>query len=255
MVWMDTHCHLDAPEFDQDRSEILNQMQIHQIEALVLPAVYFAAWPAIVKLNQQQPRCYASFGFHPIYLAQHQPQQLKELTTWLLEHRAVAVGECGLDFYLPELEVQAQEEWFIAQIRIACELDLPLIIHARRSTDAVLKCLRRFPSAKGVIHSFAGSTQQAELLVKQGFYLGVGGTITYERAQRLRAAIQAMPLEFLVLETDAPDQPDSQWRGKRNDLSRLPVIAQALADLRQESLATIAQATTANAKRLFNLPE
>ena len=253
MDWIDTHCHLDAPEFDKDRDEILAQMQTYDIQALILPAVYFAEWPAIVKLNREHPHCYASFGFHPLYLFQHQPHQLSELNAWLLEHHAVAVGECGLDFYVPDLDVQLQEEWFVAQIRMACDLDLPLIIHARRSADAVLKCLKRFPSARGVIHSFAGSTQQAEYLVKQGFYLGVGGTITYERTQRLRAAIQAMPLECLVLETDAPDQPDSQWRGQRNDFSRVPVIAQALAELRHESLATIAKVTTANAKRLFKL--
>ncbi|WP_020558165.1 TatD family hydrolase [Thiofilum flexile] len=253
MPWIDTHCHLDAPEFDADRTTILAQMQTHNIQALILPAVYYSEWPAVVHLQQHHPQCYASFGFHPLYLAQHQAPQLSELKPWLLKHHAVAVGECGLDFYLPHLEVKLQEEWFVAQIRVACELDLPLIIHARRSADAVLKYLKRFPSARGVIHSFAGSTQQAESFVKQGFYLGVGGTITYERAQRLRTAIQAMPLERLVLETDAPDQPDSQWRGKRNDLSRLPVIAQQLAELRQESLSTIEYMTTANAKDLFKL--
>lgn len=254
MSWIDTHCHLDAPEFDPDRDQVLEQLTIYNIEAAILPAVYFDEWSAIVALNRQNPQCYPSFGFHPIYLAQHQTKHLSHLKQWLLDYQAVAVGECGLDFYLPELEVQQQEQWFIEQIRVACDLDLPLIVHARRSADAVLKCLKRFPSARGVIHSFAGSAQQAEYFIKQGFYLGVGGTITYERAQRLRTAIQTIPLEYLVLETDAPDQPDSQWRGKRNDLSRLPIIAQCLAELRQTSLATIANVTTANAKRLFKLP-
>lgn len=254
MVWIDTHCHLDAPEFDLDRDQIIQQLQIYNIQSLIMPAVYFDEWTTIVELNQQYPQCYTSFGFHPIYLAQHKPEHLQELKSWLMNHNAVAVGECGLDFYLPELDVVQQEQWFLAQIRMACDLDLPLIIHARRSADAVLKCLRRFPSAKGVIHSFAGSTQQAEAFIKQGFYLGVGGTITYDRAQRLRTAIQSVPLEYLVLETDAPDQPDHQWRGKRNDLSRLPIIGQCLAELRQETVETIAQVTTANAKRLFDLP-
>ena len=162
----------------------------------------------------------------------------------------------GLDFFLTHLNIQQQEDLFTIHLKLAREFDLPLIIHARRSLDCVLKHIRRFSSEnnlKGVIHSFAGSQQQADTLIKLGFHLGVGGTSTYPRAQRLRNILANVPLESLLLETDAPDQPDSAWRGKRNDPTRLPIIAATLAELRGESLSRIAEVTTTNAVQLFKL--
>jgi TatD DNase family protein len=252
MRFIDTHCHYDDPEFDPDRAALTQAAQVLGVTDLVLPAISAATWGRLKALCDSSPQFHASYGLHPIYLAEHQPKHLQQLREWLVKERPVAVGECGLDFYLPTLNVQQQTDLFVAQLKLAREFDLPVMVHARRSLDAVLQQLRKFPGSSGVIHSFAGSLQQAETLIKFGFYLGVGGTCTYERANKLRNILKIIPLETLVLETDAPDQPDSQWRGKRNDPTRLPVIAQALADLRQSDLTTIAAATTANARRLFN---
>lgn len=225
------------------------------VSDLIIPAITQASWAGINTACVQHRELHAAYGLHPIYLAEHKDEYLTELASVLDTDRAqvVAVGECGLDFFLPELAVERQTELFIAQLKLAKHFDLPVIIHARRSVDAVLASIRRIGGLRGVIHSFAGSQQQADQLIANGFYLGAGGTLTYERAQRLRQVLKTVPLERLLLETDAPDQPDSQWRGQRNTPLRLPVIASALAELRACSLEMIAQTTTTNAQVLFGI--
>ena len=254
MKLIDTHCHFDEPDFDSDRSEITQQMKKLGISSLILPATMAKFWPRIKQTTVKYPYFYASYGLHPIYLEEHSPQDIQELRTWIVKEKPVAIGECGLDFYLPNLDREQQESLLVEHLKLASEFHLPLIIHARRSVDIIIKHLRRFSGLSGVIHSFAGSQQQADFLVKLGFYLGVGGTITYERAQRLRAVVTTLDLANLVLETDAPDQPDSQWRGKRNEPTRLPLIAATLAELRDDTIENIAAVTTRNAIQLFRLP-
>lgn len=230
-------------------------MQPLGVSDLIVPAITQANWTQIKSLCAKHSNLHAAYGLHPIYLAEHTDQHLTELASFLQEHReqVVAVGECGLDFFLPELDVWRQTELFMAQLKLAKHFDLPLIIHARRSVDAILAGIRRVGNLRGVVHSFAGSQQQADEFIKNGFYLGAGGTLTYERAQRLRQVLKIVPIECLVLETDAPDQPDSQWRGQRNTPLRLPIIATALAELRSSSLDAIAHTTTANAQSLFGI--
>lgn len=230
-------------------------MQTLGVSDLVIPAITQASWGGIQTLCTSQAGLHAAYGLHPLYLAEHTQQHLTDLADFIQENRlqVIAVGECGLDFFLPDLDVQRQTEFFSAQLKLAKQFDLPVIIHARRSVDAVLSCIRRVGGLRGVVHSFAGSLQQAVQLIAQGFYLGVGGTLTYERAQRLRYVLKTVPLEFLLLETDAPDQPDSQWRGQRNTPLRLPVIAEALAELRSCSVESIAKVTTTNAQNLFGI--
>ena len=253
MQFIDTHCHFDAPDFDDDRQTILQQTLELGITDLILPAIHAQSWSNLRQMCQQSPHLHASYGLHPVYLKKHQSADLTALRAQLMLGDAVAIGECGLDFFLPELNQHDQEILFVAHLQLAQEFALPLIIHARRALDTVLKHLRRFSGLRGVVHSFAGSQQQADMLIKQGFYLGVGGTCTYPRAQRLRSVISHVPLERLLLETDAPDQPDSQWQGQRNYPLRLPFIAATLATLRGDNIASIAAATTANAITLFNL--
>lgn len=250
---IDTHCHFDEPDFDADRDALVQQMQAGGVSDLIFPAITAATWPRLQAVCASSPHFHASYGLHPIYLAEHRPEHMQELRGWLEREQPVAVGECGLDFYLPELDVQQQEDLFVGHLQLAREFDLPLIIHARRSVDIIIKHIRRFPGSRGVIHSFAGSQQQADTFIKLGFYLGVGGTCTYPRANRLRTILAEAPLEMLLLETDAPDQPDSNWRGKRNDPTRLPVIAATLAELRGDTIAHIAETTTRNAQRLFQI--
>ena len=253
MQLIDTHCHFDAPDFTDDRHQLLQRMQTLGVSDLILPAIHAQAWERLRILCTESPHLHACYGLHPLYLKMHTPAHLAALRTWIEQEKPIAVGECGLDFLLPELDSVAQENLFIGHLQLAREFDLPLIIHARRSVDTILKHLRRFPRLRGVIHSFAGSQQQAETLIKLGFYLGVGGTCTYARANRLRGILQNVPLEHLVLETDAPDQPDSAWRGQRNDPTRLPIIAATLAALRNDTIEHIAAVTTANAEKLFNI--
>lgn len=253
MRLIDTHCHFDEPDFAADRLDLTQQMQAVGVSDLIFPAVSAAHWARLRDVCATSPAFHASYGLHPIYLAEHRPECVKELRGWLERENPVAIGECGLDFFLPELDATQQEALFVEHLKLAREFNLPLIIHARRSVDVIIKHLRRFPGLCGVIHSFAGSQQQADTLIRLGFYLGVGGTCTYPRAQRLRTVLANVPLEALLLETDAPDQPDSAWRGKRNDPTRLPVIATTLAALRGDTIAHIAKATTHNATRLFKL--
>jgi TatD DNase family protein len=253
MTLIDTHCHFDEPDFADDREIIVKQMEQLGVTNLIFPAVTAANWPRLRDICATSPHFHATYGLHPVYLAEHQPHHVTELHTWLAKEKPVAVGECGLDFYLPTLDIPVQEALFVEHLKLAREFDLPLIIHARRSVDAITRYIRRFPGIRGVIHSFAGSQQQADILIKLGFYLGVGGTSTYPRANRLRHLLAHVPLERLLLETDSPDQPDSAWRGKRNDPTRLPVIAATLAELRSDTIAHIAAVTTANAVQLFNL--
>jgi TatD DNase family protein len=197
---------------------------------------------------------YAAYGLHPIFLARHRPAHLVELREWLEREKPVAIGECGLDFFVPGLDAEAQAGIFNAQLRLAREFDLPLIVHARRAVDAVIAAVRRVGGIRGVVHSFSGSAQQAAQLWDLGFMIGLGGPVTYERANRLRALARAIPLEHLLLETDAPDQPDSSHRGQRNEPAHMVHVLRTIAELRDMAPRDIADATTANAERLFQLP-
>ena len=164
------------------------------------------------------------------------------------------MGECGLDYFVEGLDRDAQATFFEGQLRLAREFDLPLIVHARRAVDAVIAAVRKVGGLRGVVHSFSGSLEQAEQLWKLGFMLGLGGPVTYERARRLRKLAATMPIEHLLLETDAPDQPDSNHRGQRNEPARITTVLETIATLRDAPPADIAAATTANAERLFSLP-
>lgn len=253
MRFIDTHCHFDDSSFATDRESVWTQAKASGVSDLVIPAITAASWPALTKLCQLNEGFHAAYGLHPIYLAEHKPEHIALLEQYLSEKPCVAVGECGLDFFLDDLADEPQVELFLAQLKLAKRFDLPLIIHARRSVDVVISLLRRVGGLRGVVHSFAGSEQQAAHLIKLGFCLGIGGTVTYERAQRLRRVVATLPAEALLLETDAPDQPDSQWRGQRNDPTRLRVVAEVVAALRADSVEAIAALSTQNAQRLFGI--
>ncbi|CAA6821735.1 MAG: Putative deoxyribonuclease YjjV [uncultured Thiotrichaceae bacterium] len=253
MRLIDTHCHFDHPLFDADRDERVRSMNANGVSDVIFPATTAAGWGRLRDIAYTSAHFHASYGLHPMFMTQHQDKHIAQLRQWLEHERPVAVGECGLDFFVADPDKQRQISLFEQHIRLAREFDLPLIIHARKSLDEVLKPIRRLGSLRGVIHSFSGSQQQAEQLIEQGFYLGVGGTATYDRAKRLHKVIMNVPLERILLETDAPDQPDSQWRGKRNEPGRLPVIANTVAALTGTTIETIARTTTGNAQQLFGI--
>jgi TatD DNase family protein len=254
MELVDSHCHLDAPEFDADRSAVLARAQHACVNLQVLPAVTAASWPKLRALCASEPSLFPAYGLHPMFLSEHRHEHLDQLKNWLRAEQPVAVGEFGLDFHVATLDPDQQRYYFEQQLALAVEFKLPVILHARRAVEATLLALRPYRGrVRGVIHSYGGSPEQAHRLFELGFLLGIGGPVTYPRAQRLRALVAAMPLEFLLLESDAPDQPLCAWRGQRNEPARVRQVAECIAALRCVPLEDIAAATTANARTLFHL--
>lgn len=255
MHLIDSHCHLDAPEFDADRAAVLAQARAAGVVAQVIPAVTAASWSGLRELCARESDLFPAYGLHPMFLAEHRREHLDALKAWVQREQPVAVGEFGLDFFLESLDPAEQQHYFESQLAIAAEAGLPVILHARRAVEATLLALKRYRGRlRGVVHSYAGSEEQARQLFDLGFLLGIGGPVTYPRAQRLRALVATMPIEFLLLESDAPDQPLMPYRGQRNLPSRVGEVATCIAALRGDSAEAIAAATTGNALRLFALP-
>lgn len=256
---IDTHCHLDAPEFGAHTDELILAARKAGVSALVIPAVASNNFAAVHDLCARHPECAPAYGIHPLYVEDAQATDLDLLRARLAHPDVVAVGEIGLDFFVEGLDRELQENWFAAQLKIARELDLPVLLHVRRAQDIILKHLRRTPVKGGIAHAFNGSMQQAEEFIRLGFKLGFGGAMTYSRALRLRALATQLPLSSIVLETDAPDiPPEFLERGKPNKPEYLARIAQTLAQLRGLTLEQISQATHDNAvaalPRLSRLP-
>lgn len=253
MELVDSHCHLDVDAFDGDRAAVVDRARAAGVGRQVVPAIAAAEWSKLGEVCGSFEGLHAAYGLHPLYLDAHRDEDLKALSERIESERPVAVGECGLDFFVEGLDRERQQYFFDGQLRLAVEHDLPVIVHARRAVDAVIATFRRVPGVRGVVHSFSGSPEQARQLWDLGFLVGLGGPVTYDRANRLRRLAAEMPLEHLLLETDAPDQPDADHRGQRNEPARLVRVLDTIAQLRDEAPETIAAATTANAKRLFTL--
>ena len=251
---VDSHSHLDAAAFDGDRDAVIARARAAGVHRQILPAVDAAGWPKLRDVCARGPGLFAAYGLHPMYLDAHRDAHLAELRGWIERERPVAVGECGLDYFVEGLDRDAQSHFFDAQLRLAREFDLPVIVHARRAVDAVIAAIRRVGGVRGVVHSFPGSMEQARQLSQAGFLLGLGGPATYERANRLRKLAATIPIDWLLLETDSPDQPDSGIRGQRNEPARLTRVLETIAALRNADPGDIARATSANAERLFGLP-
>lgn len=249
----DSHAHLDAGEFDADRAAVLERARAAGIAHQIVPAVSAAGWAKLRALCSGHPDLHPAYGLHPMYLAEHAPQHLSALGEWLRRERAVAVGECGLDFHVEGLDAELQRMYFVRQLELAREFALPVIVHARRALEEVIAALRRIGGLRGVVHSFSGSEEQARQLWKLGFCIGIGGPVTYPRAQRLHRIVAAMPLEHLLLETDAPDQPGIGHRGQRNEPAHLVEVLDCVAALRGMEREALAAATTRNAAALFGL--
>ncbi|MBW8366487.1 MAG: TatD family hydrolase [Arenimonas sp.] len=247
----DSHCHLDAPEFDPDRGQVVERARAAGVGRQLVPAVDRAGWEKLRGICAADPQLRPAYGLHPMFLDRHLPGHLDELAQWLERERPAAVGECGLDYFVPGLDPQTQRLYFQRQLELAREFDLPVVVHARRAVDEVITSIRRVGGLRGVVHSWSGSQQQAMQLFDLGFHLGIGGPVTFERAQRLRRTVATMPLQWLLLETDAPDQPGAGHRGERNEPGLLPEVLRVVAGLRGETPEAVAQATTRNAVALF----
>ena len=252
---VDTHCHLDASEFDGDREAVIARARAAGVTRQILPGTHADEWALLRDACLLDPGLYAAYGMHPTFLEHHDDAHLGLLDEWVRRERPVAIGECGLDYYVEGLDLEAQQRWFDGHLELARATGLPLIVHARRAVDAVIQSIRRVGKVHGVVHSFAGSEEQARQLHQLGFLIGIGGPVTYERAKRMHRVVAAVPLEQLLLETDAPDQPDSGHRGQRNEPARLTRVCDVVAGLRGMSPGDLAEATTRNACRLFGLPQ
>lgn len=253
MQLIDTHCHLDFPVFDQDREALLARCRALGVTEYIIPAIAEDNWTRVMALAEQHDGLFYGLGVHPWYAGEQREGVMERLRTLVMSQPAglVAIGECGLDLrsHVPQ---EGQLALFEAQIRLAADVGLPLMIHSVRANDTVAKLLRRFkPVRGGVIHAFSGSLQQAEAFWQLGFYLGVGGVISYERANKTREVFRAMPLESLVLETDAPDMPLQGRQGERNTPEALPEIAAILMGIRKESADHVSTMLIDNAERLF----
>lgn len=242
---IDSHCHLDAPEFDADRDAVVERSRLAGVKRWVVPAVTadtFATTKAMLRYAGVAP----AYGLHPIYVAEHRDEHLVQLAQWLQAEQPVAVGEIGLDFFVEGLDAVRQVQMFEAQLKLARDFDLPVIVHIRRSQDQVLKYLRKWKVRGGIAHAFNGSSQQADEFIKLGFKLGFGGAMTYSGSQRIRKLAAELPLEAIVLETDSPDIPPSWLDRGRNEPLHMLACAQVLADLRGDTVENIASVTVAN---------
>ncbi len=244
---IDTHCHLDAAEFDEDRDEVVARAASAGVGTMLIPAVTVANFTDVERTCCRYSACLPAWGIHPMYVDRAREEDLMALRVQLREKPAVAVGEIGLDHFVPGLDRERQERFFGEQLKIARDFNLPVLLHIRRAQDTVLKHLRRAGVRGGIAHAFNGSRQQADEFIKLGFKLGFGGAMTYSRATRLRELAATLPLDAIVLETDAPDMAPAFAATRRNSPEHLPGIALELALLRGIPLSAVAEATTANA--------
>ncbi|MDR6915343.1 TatD DNase family protein [Pseudomonas sp. 3296] len=257
MELIDTHTHLDFPDFDADRQALLAESRALGVRRMVVLGVYQANWQRVWDLVQSDPDLHAAFGLHPVHLEDHRPEDLQELGDWLTRlagHRQLcAVGEIGLDYFIETLDRERQQALFAAQLQLAADFNLPALIHVRRSHAAVIATLKRFRlSRAGIIHAFAGSKEEAREYIKLGFKLGLGGAATWPQALRMHRVLAELPLGSVVLETDSPDMAPAMFPGQRNSPAHLPAICSALAQIMAISPEQLASASTANACELFN---
>jgi len=240
---IDTHCHLDAAEFDADRDAVHAAAVAAKVERIVVPAVAVDGFSKTKSVVGRYPGCVAAYGIHPLYVMPAQDSDLSVLRDWLANEKPVAVGEIGLDLYVADSDPARQEFFFVEQLKLAREFDLPVLLHVRRAVDQILKHLRRIHVPGGIAHAFNGSRQQADEFIKLGFKLGFGGAMTFSGSTRIRALAAELPLDAIVLETDAPDIPPAWLNGGRNTPGELPEIARVLAGLRGVSPDEIARVT------------
>ncbi len=236
-VLIDSHCHLDFPVFDDDRSVLLKKCQAQNIDSIVVPGVCRKDWSRILRLCQQQKMLFPALGLHPCFMNDHREDDLHELSQLCASESLLAMGEIGLDFFIThktssEKEDKIKQSYFFSeQLQIATQYQLPILIHARKSHQETIQFLKHNPSLQGIIHAYSGSYEQAKEYLKLGFKLGFGGAFTYSKATKLRSLITKLPIDVWVLETDAPDMSPIQHHGERNSPQYLSEIAQTFIEL------------------------
>ncbi len=250
---IDSHCHLDDDRFDGQRADVIARAGSAGVTKFIVPATTAARWPKLRELAQQYPPISVAYGLHPWFMAEHTDAHLDRLDEWLERENSVAIGECGLDFYRGRSDEAFQLEIFRAQLSLAQQHHLPLIIHARKSLDDVLRELRRHKGLRGEVHSFAGSLQQAQQLLDLGFKIGIAASISFERAQRLRDVVSKIDGKALLIESDAPDQAGPAHRGENNEPAFIVEQLSIMSQLRALDSAMLAQQLNENCRELFGL--
>jgi len=253
MNLVDSHCHLDFQLFDIDRTDILSHCQQLGVNDIVIPGVAADKWDRLLTICEQSVILHPALGLHPLFMDKHTTEHLAHLKGLIVTARPIAIGEIGLDFYLPVHDKQAQIDLFTEQLKLAQASQLPVLLHVRKAHDQTINLLKTHRVVGGIVHAFNGSMQQAEQYQKLGFVLGVGGVITHLKAKRLRTLFSQLPLSSIVLETDAPDMPLAEMHDYRNTPENIPIILAALATIRSESKVELATITTDNAKRILNI--
>ncbi|NDL61370.1 TatD family hydrolase [Acerihabitans arboris] len=255
-VFIDTHCHFDFPPFSGCETDSIVLAAEAGVRRIIVPAVEAGRFATVLSLADRHPALYAALGMHPIAISRHTDAGLALLAHYLRQQpaRLVAVGEIGLDNYMDEPLLERQKALLVAQLGLAVRHDLPVILHSRRTHDLLAQILRRHQVPRtGVVHGFAGSYEQAVAFIKLGYYIGVGGTITYARANKTRRVMARLPLNRLLLETDAPDMPLAGFQGQPNRPERLGVTFASLCELRPEPPEQIAEIIYRNTLDLFGL--
>ncbi len=252
---IDSHCHIDLEPFENDREQVVNACCIDGIGAIVNPGVSSHGWEKILRLAQQYPLIKPAIGLHPCFIKDHHQDDITKLDNLLAKEKGIiAIGEIGLDLFIKNQDLEKQQWYFAAQLEVAQKHNLPVIIHARKSHDLILKAIRQQKfTCGGTAHAFSGSLQQAHTFIDLGFKLGFGGTITYERARKTRQVLQQIPLESIVLETDAPDMPPVNTQGVRNTPTNLRSILKCAAELLDIPAEQLEQITTENCKQVFSI--
>ncbi|MCB8983309.1 MAG: TatD family hydrolase [Ardenticatenaceae bacterium] len=258
MDLIDTHCHLDMPQFDGDRTAVIQRAAAASVSQIVVPAIDLENITAVTDLAQQHDGVFAAVGIHPNSCANWTGDWLTAVRTAAARPKVVAIGEIGLDYYWDDAPHDVQHEALAQQLELAAELNLPVIIHNRDSSADVVRLLAASPLAgrenPGVLHSFSGDWTMAQAALEMGFYLGFTGPVTFKKADDLRDIVRRTPLDRLLVETDAPYLTPQPYRGKRNQPAYVTYVAERIAAERGVETAVIAQHTTANARRLFRLP-
>ncbi len=256
MQLIDTHTHLDFEMFDDDRAQVIARARNAGVERIVVLGVHAANWQRVWQLACDEPSVHAALGLHPVFLEEHQDAHVQQLRDWLErlrgEPKLCAVGEIGLDYYIDNPDIERQQRLLEAQLALAADFSLPVLLHVRRAHAPMIATLKRYKLERsGVIHAFSGSWEEAREYLRLGFRLGLGGAGTWHQAQRMHRVLRQLPLEAIVLETDAPDIPPAGHAGERNSPELLPEICRRLADLKGIDAHALAAASYRNSCELF----
>ncbi|MDH0726613.1 TatD family hydrolase [Stutzerimonas stutzeri] len=256
MQLIDTHTHLDFEMFDDDRAQVIARARNAGVERIVVLGVHAANWQRVWQLACDEPSVHAALGLHPVFLEEHQDAHVQQLRDWLErlrgEPKLCAVGEIGLDYYIDNPDIERQQRLLEAQLALAADFSLPVLLHVRRAHAPMIATLKRYKLERsGVIHAFSGSWEEAREYLRLGFRLGLGGAGTWPQAQRMHRVLRQLPLEAIVLETDAPDIPPAGHAGERNSPELLPEICRRLADLKGIDAHALAAVSYRNSCELF----